>query len=112
MTLAVLLLPIATCVAAASEMTQAESDCCQQMAGECGSGMDMPDSHSCCTKASIQKNEAVLGPAGHSVVLAFWAIVQTDLPTPPATEEHPIAIFTDIHGPPGISSKSLQALRI
>lgn len=113
MALAVFMLPIATCVAADVEMTQAESECCRQMAEECGGGMDMPDSHSCCTKASVQKNDAVLGQAGHPFTPEFTAaVLDAGLSTLPGVEERAIAIFSAIHGPPGISSKTLQALRI
>lgn len=112
MVLAVVMLPIATCVAADAEMTQAESECCQRMAEECGGGMDMPDSHSCCTKASVQKNDAVLGQAGHTFILEFTAALDAGLSTLPGVEERAVAIFSDVHGPPGISSKTLQALRI
>lgn len=111
MVLAVLMPPIATCVAAGAEMTQAESECCRQMAEDCG-GKDMPDSHSCCTKASIQTNDALLGPAGHTFTLEFTAALDARLSAPPDVEERVVAIFSDVHGPPGISSRTLQALRI
>ncbi len=82
------------------------------MAEECSGGMDMPDSHSCCTKAGVQENDALPGPAGHTFTLEFSAALDAGLSTPPGVEERAVAIFSDIHGPPGIFSKALQALRI
>jgi hypothetical protein len=39
--------PALACLLPGQEMTTAEQECCQKMAGQCGSAM-MPSSHTCC----------------------------------------------------------------
>lgn len=49
--LLLLSLPLAACALPGEEMTEAEQDCCLQMADNCG-GVQMSDDHTCCTKIS------------------------------------------------------------
>lgn len=51
--------PAMACLTSAAAMTEAERECCKQMAQKCGGAMNMPASHSCC-RAEIQQPDSML----------------------------------------------------
>jgi len=56
-TLLLLALPAAACVAASEVMSQSEQECCREMAGDCGK-VPMEVSHSCCTTGVSREQPA------------------------------------------------------
>lgn len=89
----------------ASEMSEAERECCQHMSQQCGS-MDMPASHSCCQTEVRQPNSMLHVASTHLTppIGTEAAVVQL---TTPHTMQVEFAFF-QLHpppeGPPGSSS--------
>jgi hypothetical protein len=65
--------PALACLLPGQEMTTAEQECCQKMAGQCGSAM-MPSSHTCCQHAD--EGETSVSPvAKYSAPRHFTVVV-------------------------------------
>lgn len=97
--------PAMACLVPGAEMTEAERDCCKQMAQQCGS-MNMPSSHSCCEKEVSRPNSMLGATFAQLVAPALSDAVVSELPQPlaiapqfSAFEFHPLP-----ESPPGASS--------
>lgn len=102
--------PAMACLStAASEMSEAERECCKHMAPACGS-MNMPASHSCC-QTQVRRPNSMLN------------VASTHLAPPVATEATTIDLaglravasefsFFQLHPPPESPLGSSSILRI
>ena len=97
--------PAMACLVPDAEMTEAERDCCKQMAQQCGS-MNMPSSHSCCEKEVSRPNSMLGATFAKLIAPALSGAVVCELPQPlaiapqfSAFELHPLP-----ESPPGASS--------
>ena len=75
--LALLGAPVFACFVPRQLLNAAESDCCRQMGGQCGS-KTMPSSHSCC-KTPSEHAQPYIGAVDHtrfspSIAVAFVAM--------------------------------------
>lgn len=97
--------PAMACVSSAQEMTNAERECCKQMAQHCGS-MEMPASHSCCRIEVRQPQSMLLAASTHVAPPVGAYGVTADVPKQLRTETG--ASFFQLHpvaeSPPGSSS--------
>src|ERR1051326_9158301 len=100
--------PLMACMVSDDALTEAERDCCLQMADKCGSAM-MPDSHSCCD-TTVQQLDPYLANSrfdstfSHPAVIEltaidFFALVnlspsrQSQAPSPPASPPETVSIL-------------------
>src|SRR5215469_10383274 len=65
--------PALACLLPGEQMTTAEQECCQKMAGQCGSTM-MPSSHTCCQHAD-ERETSVSPVAKYSAPRHFAVVV-------------------------------------
>ena len=104
--------PLMACLAPGEAVSPAEKQCCQEMAGQCGS-VDMPASHSCCN-AVVQPPSASLPKA--SFLPALDSAVAFGLPPVnllgASADSFFAFCFPSLHGPPGSSSSPPTVLRI
>jgi hypothetical protein len=99
-------------VVASTQMTPAESACCQQMAGQCD--MDMAAKHPCCQKIVQRRDDAELKDLSHfvpptltlHVVVPGWDLT-TDIALPSFVIRQQLG--DPPHSPP---SPSIEILRI
>jgi hypothetical protein len=97
--------PAMACLIPGTAMTQAEHECCKQMAQQCGS-TDMPSSHSCCQKEISQPNSMLAASAAQ---LILPVVTSTILSDPAQLHVAKSEVFSfELHpppeGPPGTSS--------
>jgi len=102
--------PAMACLStAASEMSEAERECCKHMAPDCGS-MNMPASHSCCQTQVRQPNSMLNVASTHlaaPVTIEATTIDLASLRT--ASSEF---FFFQLHPPPESPPGSSSILRI
>lgn len=101
--------PAMACLVLGAEMTQAERNCCKQMADECGS-MRMPASHSCCHSAVSLPGSMLQASFVQLIVPAVSGAVVTGVPQARlATPE--FSVF-ELHPPPESPPGASSILRI
>ena len=102
--------PAMACLStAASEMTEAERECCKHMAPACGS-MNMPASHSCCQTQVRQPNSMLNVASTH---LAPPPAIEATAIDPPGLRAATLEFsFFQLHPPPKSPPGSSSILRI
>jgi hypothetical protein len=101
--------PVMACMISAT-LTEAERECCEQMAGNCGSSA-MPDSHSCCN-TTVQQLDPYLANSRFDFSYSHPAVIQvlgTDFHAPAAMAE---AQSSQAHSPPVSPPETISILRI
>jgi hypothetical protein len=102
--------PLMACIVSGDVLTEAERECCQQMADNCGSAM-MPDSHSCC-KNTVQQIDPYLKNSCFDFSFSSTALVQVaaiDISAPPTLVPMHAA---QAHSPPVSPPETISILRI
>lgn len=101
--------PVMACMIS-DTLTEAERECCQEMADNCGSSA-MPDSHSCCNTA-VQQLDPYLANSRFDFSYSHPAVIQV----PVANVHAPAAIAeaqpSQTHSPPVSPPETLSILRI
>jgi len=99
--------PAMACLVLGAEMTQAERNCCKQMAQRCGS-MKMPASHSCCDSTVSIPHSMLQASFVQVTVPAVSGAVASSVPRPHiATPE--FSLF-ELHPPPESPPGALSIL--
>ena len=92
-------------------LTEAERECCEQMADKCGSSM-MPDSHSCC-QTTVQQIDPYLANSRFDLSYSHPAAIQLL-----QTDSCGLAVLTESHclpqehSPPKSPPETISILRI
>jgi hypothetical protein len=101
--------PLMACLVS-DTLTEAERECCQQMADNCGSGM-MADSHSCC-KTTVQQIDSYLAHARFDLSFSYPAaipVAEIDFSIPFTFTQ---AQLSHGHSPPVSPPETVSILRI
>lgn len=104
--------PLVACLLPDSTLTVEEQECCKQMADQCGQ-MQMPSSHSCCTRTVRQIDPFLINArftSGHSQPLATSLITGTDILVPASIGQ--AGPRTEVHSPPILRVETISILRI
>ncbi|MCU1283688.1 MAG: hypothetical protein JWO13_38 [Acidobacteriales bacterium] len=103
--------PVMACMQADTTMTAEESDCCKQMAGDCGD-MGATSGHDCCKKAEIRIHSAIL-QQNHSAIF-MDAAAGVSVPSLTLHEEQVNTTIPGLYGhsPPESPPATVQILRI
>ena len=101
--------PAMACLVLGAEMTQAERNCCKQMAKRCGS-MKMPASHSCCQSRVSVPNSMLPASFVQLTVPAVSGAVAGGVPQPYLAAAE-FSLF-ELHPPPESPPDAFSILRI
>ena len=103
--------PLMACIVSGDISTEAERECCQQMADNCGS-VTMPDSHSCC-KTTVREIGSYLANSRFDFSYSHPAVTQLvgmDFYAPATLTEAQSLVQT--HSPPVSPPETISILRI
>jgi hypothetical protein len=102
--------PLMACLVAYNTLSDAERECCRQMAGSCD---EMPSSHSCCQTAVRDNGPYLSNPRITIAAPAPIALVvlpfNKTIGLPDNTSQF---VATDAHAPPGSPPSKTSILRI
>lgn len=106
--------PIMACLVPTAQLSAEEKQCCEEMAGDCGTSSGMPESHSCCVTVVRPHNDLLPSAsislcAPHSNRIAF----DTPLAVPKieSLDQYGV-LFVRAHAPPGLALEASSPLRI
>lgn len=102
-------LPAMSCLVPGVQMTDAERDCCEHMAQQCGS-TNMPFSHSCCHKELTRQTLVLNSSFAQLTASALGSAVVTDSPY-----LHIVASefsLSELHPPPESPPSTSSILKI
>jgi hypothetical protein len=102
--------PLMACMVSDDALTEAERDCCLQMADKCGSAM-MPDSHSCCD-TTVQQLDPYLANSRFDSSFPHPAVIQLAAIDFSAPVRFSLAQPTQAYSPPVSPPETISILRI